>query len=208
MTTGVIIIIVKTIDYNLRLFPVFTHVLLSQSSICFQESSNLYLPLRHKSQILLNAHILNKMDFIIFKPYLVLFSLVTEFDEGGSPEVNQAGCYSTVCVEISLDSLAVNTVLQVIVLLPMYLLQQSFVSISTTKLIVISIFKMLKYLMTSSIFIYSHITYTMRKEQLQVSILYNRCVLLLHVKCDHLLCTNAPWIFTMKVLYLCGFSFA
>jgi len=40
------------------------------------------------------------------------FRLVTEFDEGGSPEINQPGCYSTVCVEISIDSLAVNTVLQ------------------------------------------------------------------------------------------------
>lgn len=40
------------------------------------------------------------------------FRLVTEFDEGGSPEVNQPGCYSTVCIEISIDSLAVNTVLQ------------------------------------------------------------------------------------------------
>lgn len=38
--------------------------------------------------------------------------LVTEFDEGGSLEVNQPGCYSTVCIELSLDSLAVNTVLQ------------------------------------------------------------------------------------------------
>ena len=38
---------------------------------------------------------------------------MTEFDEGGSPEINQPGCYSTVCVEISIDSLAVNTVLQV-----------------------------------------------------------------------------------------------
>lgn len=38
--------------------------------------------------------------------------LVTEFDEGGSLQVNQAGCYSTVCVELGLDALAVNTVLQ------------------------------------------------------------------------------------------------
>lgn len=46
--------------------------------------------------------------------YCVSFRLVTEFDEGGSLQVNQAGCYSTVCVELGLDALAVNTVLQVI----------------------------------------------------------------------------------------------
>ncbi|XP_065643489.1 DNA polymerase epsilon catalytic subunit A isoform X2 [Hydra vulgaris] len=38
--------------------------------------------------------------------------IVTEIDEGGSPEINQPGCYSTVCVELSLDAIAVNTVLQ------------------------------------------------------------------------------------------------
>ena len=41
------------------------------------------------------------------------YRIVTEMDEGGSPEINQPGCYSTVCVELSLDALAVNTVLQV-----------------------------------------------------------------------------------------------
>eukprot|EP00794_Sanderia_malayensis_P002850 gene2850-3296_t len=38
--------------------------------------------------------------------------LVTESDEGGSIEVNNMGCFPTICVEISLDGLAVNTVLQ------------------------------------------------------------------------------------------------
>eukprot|EP00112_Aurelia_sp_Birch-Aquarium-sp1_P000107 Seg1008.10 transcript_id=Seg1008.10/GoldUCD/mRNA.D3Y31 product="DNA polymerase epsilon catalytic subunit A" protein_id=Seg1008.10/GoldUCD/D3Y31 len=38
--------------------------------------------------------------------------LVTESDEGGSIEVNNSGCYPTICVEISVDGLAVNTVLQ------------------------------------------------------------------------------------------------
>jgi len=38
--------------------------------------------------------------------------LVTEFEEGGSLEVNTASCYSTVCVELGIDALAVNAVLQ------------------------------------------------------------------------------------------------
>ncbi|XP_065055976.1 DNA polymerase epsilon catalytic subunit A-like isoform X2 [Rhopilema esculentum] len=39
--------------------------------------------------------------------------LVTEFDEGGrSMEVNHPCCYPTICVEISVDGLAVNTVIQ------------------------------------------------------------------------------------------------
>ncbi|XP_057689041.1 DNA polymerase epsilon catalytic subunit A-like isoform X1 [Corythoichthys intestinalis] len=38
--------------------------------------------------------------------------LVMESDERGSVEINAQGCYSTVCVELDLQSLAVNTILQ------------------------------------------------------------------------------------------------
>jgi len=38
--------------------------------------------------------------------------LMTEFDEHNSVVINQAGCYQTVCVELELDGLAVNTLLQ------------------------------------------------------------------------------------------------
>nr|XP_040050680.1 LOW QUALITY PROTEIN: DNA polymerase epsilon catalytic subunit A [Gasterosteus aculeatus aculeatus] len=38
--------------------------------------------------------------------------LVMESDDRGSVEINSQGCYSTVCVELDLQSLAVNTILQ------------------------------------------------------------------------------------------------
>ncbi|GAA6086212.1 DNA polymerase epsilon catalytic subunit A [Tachysurus ichikawai] len=38
--------------------------------------------------------------------------LVMESDERGSVEINSPGCFSTVCVELDLQSLAVNTILQ------------------------------------------------------------------------------------------------
>uniref|UniRef100_A0A8C8ZA88 DNA polymerase epsilon catalytic subunit n=1 Tax=Prolemur simus TaxID=1328070 RepID=A0A8C8ZA88_PROSS len=38
--------------------------------------------------------------------------LVMEFDDRASVEINSSGCYSTVCVELDLQNLAVNTVLQ------------------------------------------------------------------------------------------------
>ncbi|XP_060641327.2 DNA polymerase epsilon catalytic subunit A [Anolis sagrei] len=38
--------------------------------------------------------------------------LVMEFDEKISVEINHPGCYSTVCVELDIQSLAVNTILQ------------------------------------------------------------------------------------------------
>lgn len=38
-------------------------------------------------------------------------SIVTE--DGGNIEVNNPGCYPTVCMELSIDCFAVNTVLQV-----------------------------------------------------------------------------------------------
>ncbi|XP_060547856.1 DNA polymerase epsilon catalytic subunit A [Pantherophis guttatus] len=38
--------------------------------------------------------------------------LVMEFDERASVEINHPGCYSTVCVELDLQNLAVNTILQ------------------------------------------------------------------------------------------------
>ena len=36
-----------------------------------------------------------------------------EFEEDSTVEVNSSGAYPTVCVELSLDGLAVNAVLQV-----------------------------------------------------------------------------------------------
>ncbi|XP_041470272.1 DNA polymerase epsilon catalytic subunit A-like isoform X2 [Lytechinus variegatus] len=38
--------------------------------------------------------------------------LVTEFDESGGAELNQSGCYQTVCVDLDMANLAVNTLLQ------------------------------------------------------------------------------------------------
>ncbi|MEE6511690.1 hypothetical protein FKM82_018375 [Ascaphus truei] len=38
--------------------------------------------------------------------------LVMEFDERASVEINNAGCYNTVCVELDIQSLAVNSILQ------------------------------------------------------------------------------------------------
>ena len=38
---------------------------------------------------------------------------MTEFEENSSIEVNQAGCYQTVCVELDMASVALNTLLQV-----------------------------------------------------------------------------------------------
>ena len=50
----------------------------------------------------------------MFLTQLTFFRLVTELDERGSVELNSPGCYSTICVELSVDGLAVNTILQVI----------------------------------------------------------------------------------------------
>jgi len=36
-----------------------------------------------------------------------------EFDEGFSVEINKQGCYNTVCVELDIISLAINTLIQV-----------------------------------------------------------------------------------------------
>jgi len=36
-----------------------------------------------------------------------------EFDEGFSVEMNKPGCYNTVCVELDIISLAINTLIQV-----------------------------------------------------------------------------------------------
>jgi len=40
-----------------------------------------------------------------------------EFDEGFSVEVNKPGCYNTVCVELDIISLAINTLIQVLILM-------------------------------------------------------------------------------------------
>jgi len=38
--------------------------------------------------------------------------LMMEFDEGFSVEINKPGCYNTVCVELDIISLAINTLIQ------------------------------------------------------------------------------------------------
>ena len=38
--------------------------------------------------------------------------LMMEFDEGFSVEINKSGCYNTVCVELDIVSLAINTLIQ------------------------------------------------------------------------------------------------
>ena len=45
--------------------------------------------------------------------YMYLHRLVTEFDESGGVELNESGFYQTVCVDLDMASLAVNTLLQV-----------------------------------------------------------------------------------------------
>lgn len=45
--------------------------------------------------------------------FLTCFRLCTDFDETAGVEVNNVGCYSTVCVEIDIASLAVNTIIEV-----------------------------------------------------------------------------------------------
>ena len=40
------------------------------------------------------------------------YRMLTSTEEGGSPELNNSGLYSTVCVELMVDGLAVTTVLQ------------------------------------------------------------------------------------------------
>lgn len=39
--------------------------------------------------------------------------MITETEEGVNVEVNNAGSYNTVCVELDMASLAVNTLIQV-----------------------------------------------------------------------------------------------
>lgn len=42
----------------------------------------------------------------------MIFSMLTEFGETSSIVVNNAGCYTTYCVELEIDGLAVTTILQ------------------------------------------------------------------------------------------------
>ena len=57
----------------------------------------------------------SKIIVLLIRIFSCNYRLVTEFDEGGSLEVNTPGCYPTVCVELGIDGLAVNAVLQVYV---------------------------------------------------------------------------------------------
>lgn len=44
--------------------------------------------------------------------YLLPSRLLTEFEESSSLVHNNSGCYSTFCIELDIDGLAVNTLLQ------------------------------------------------------------------------------------------------
>ena len=55
--------------------------------------------------------IFNNFMLIVFHFSINRLSVVSE--EGGNIEVNSPGYYPTVCVELSIDCFAVNTVLQV-----------------------------------------------------------------------------------------------
>ena len=47
-------------------------------------------------------------------PHIIsLHRLSIATEDGGNIEVNNPGCYPTVCMELSIDCFAVNTVLQV-----------------------------------------------------------------------------------------------
>jgi len=43
---------------------------------------------------------------------MMFVRLMMEFDEGFSVEINKPGCYNTVCVELDIISLAINTLIQ------------------------------------------------------------------------------------------------
>lgn len=48
------------------------------------------------------------------RPHIIsLHRLSVATEDGGNIEVNNPGCYPTVCMELSIDCFAVNTVLQV-----------------------------------------------------------------------------------------------
>ena len=80
-----------------------------------QQFSHSFLHVFNYSQITLCIPSRRRSKIIVFiARYLsCIYRLVTEFDEGGSLEVNTPGCYPTVCVELGIDGLAVNAVLQV-----------------------------------------------------------------------------------------------
>ena len=81
-----------------------------------QQFSHSFLHVFNYSQITLcvpSKRRRSKIIVFIARYLSCIYRLVTEFDEGGSLEVNTPGCYPTVCVELGIDGLAVNAVLQV-----------------------------------------------------------------------------------------------
>lgn len=54
----------------------------------------------------------NEVQFYSLTLSLSFFRMLTEFGESSSMVVNNAGCYTTYCVELEIDGLAVTTILQ------------------------------------------------------------------------------------------------
>lgn len=58
-----------------------------------------------------------KIDLLKLCLCRLYFRLCSEFEEGQTLDVNNPGCYPTVCVELDLASLAVNTIIEVMSML-------------------------------------------------------------------------------------------
>ena len=52
-------------------------------------------------------------DFLLIDHWITLHRLGMESEETTSTEINNPGAYSTVCVELDVASLAVNTIIEV-----------------------------------------------------------------------------------------------
>ena len=55
-----------------------------------------------------------KIIIIQIKADFVVFRLCTELEESANCELNHDGAYPTVCVELDIASLAVNTIIEVV----------------------------------------------------------------------------------------------
>jgi hypothetical protein len=56
--------------------------------------------------------LLHHINITITKNCVYFHRLLTECEESSSIVTNNPGCYSTVCIELNIDGLAVNTLLQ------------------------------------------------------------------------------------------------
>lgn len=52
------------------------------------------------------------VNITITQNHIYFHRLLTECEESSSVVTNNPGCYSTVCIELNIDGLAVNTLLQ------------------------------------------------------------------------------------------------